>query len=665
VLWPLPKPGPCVLKLKYCLAASLFLAPIFAAGADIRPRQTPEPGAASSPSAGGADRLLAESDEPPDEPSKGGETEGKGAAGVLDRPESFVRDLLGTPADDGSGMRYTLKLDLEDEDLAERLRGVSTLERKIEEPPRGRAGLIRRLEGDLDGFAAFLKSEGRYAYALSHRIAFDKTPAEIEITVDPGPVYTLASVEIVYDDPTGAGLPSDPAAFGVTTGGPALSEPLVEAPPQLLRLLGEAGYPLAKLRRRTAVVDHAAKAMRVSLEIEEGPRVVFGEVRVVGTDRVEPAYVARVADLEPGGLFDVAKVDAARRRLFSTGLFEGLQIRWPEAPDADGRLAVEIEAQERKRRSVSVGLNYSTTEGAGGDLEWTHRNLLGEDEDLTFTLRAAELKQSARAELAAPNIWRLDQRAFVAGEIAREDTDAYVERRALVETGLSRTYGERWRLGGGGELSIQETDENDETTQNIVLAFPFFATYDGSNDPFDPSRGYKLDFKIEPAAITLDTTDVLATLSAGGSAYRQLTSDRTLIAAARAKSAVIVGPALDRIPASRRLFAGGGGSIRGYQFQSVSPLDADGEPDGGRSLVEFGMELRWRVTEDIGIVPFVDGGAAFDDILPEFDGFQYAAGLGLRYYTPIGPLRLDLAFPLNPRDRDNLFEFYISLGQAF
>jgi translocation and assembly module TamA len=253
----------------------------------------------------------------------------------------------------------------------------------------------------------------------------------------------------------------------------------------------------------------------------------------------------------------------------------------------------------------------------------------------------------------------------VAAELARESTDAFEEQRVLLEAGLSRPYGERWKIGGGGELSYLETQENAVTATNILVAFPFFATYDGSNDFFNPTEGYKLDFRFEPVAVTLENTDFFTTFMAGGSVYQQLGEDDDLILAARAKAGFIAGPARDQIPAGRRLFAGGGGSIRGFQFQSVGPLDSINDPEGGRSLAEFGVELRWRLTEDIGIVPFLDGGAAFEDPVPDFTGLRFAAGLGLRYFTPVGPLRLDVATPLNPRQSDGLIEFYISLGQAF
>lgn len=606
-----------------------------AGGLDVRP--TAEPVLATSPRV-----LLAE------EPS---------AAKASEKPEP-------PPADD-IDYRYRMAIDGVTGDLEDSMREASLLKSKEDDPPAGRTALLRRAETDEERFASVLKSRGYYAFSIKQRIDFAARPIDVRFEVDPGPVYPLAAFDIVYRDGEAPGLIHDPGRIGVEVGAAARAKPIQDATAKLLRQLGEAGYPLAKAEKRSAVVDHEAQAMRVTLKIDEGPRVVFGETRVSGLDRVQEDYVVRLADLNPGEHFNVARIDEARRRLFATGLFEGLQIKWTEEADDDGRLDVLIDLVERERRTISFGLNYSTTEGAGADIEWLHRNFFGEDEDLTLTLRAAQLEQSARAELSAPNFNRLDQRVFIAAEASREDTEAFEERALGLQTGLSRPYGDHWQIGGGGELAILETIEDDVTEQNVILAFPFFALYDVADDFFNPTKGYRLEFRVEPAAITLDTTDLLATLSAGGSVYQKLSDDDRYIAAARAKVATIIGPARDRIPAGRRLYAGGGGSIRGFEFQSVGPRDVDGDPEGGRSALEFGVELRWRVTEDIGIVPFIDGGAAFEDPVPDFANLQFAAGLGLRYFTPVGPLRLDIATPINPRDGDNLIEFYISLGQAF
>jgi translocation and assembly module TamA len=645
-------------RLTIGLSAVMLAAPAAADGIDAR--QTSEPGSAyrmplAAPPPPPPRVLLAVEPEPREPEPKG-------------EPEVERGDPSDKPANAKPPTKvyaYEVFYNAPKKKLEKKLVEISVLQRKVAEPPLSRAALIRRVESDVALFGKALQSDGYYAYTVEQKIDFAQSPVAISFDIASGPRYTLGQYRIDYDKPDAPGLLKEPSALGVVVGGPATSEQIVEAGPLLLRKLKEKGYPLAKSGKRRAVVNHDEKTLTVVLDIHEGPRVNIGQTFVAGVDRTKEKYVKRVANLDQGDLFDVSKIDAARRRLYQTGLFDGIQINWDDAPDPSGELDVTIVAKERKPRTISLGLNYSTTEGAGADIEWVHRNIFGSDEDLTVTLKAAQIEQSFRTELAAPNWKRLDQRVHVAGEIAREITDTYEEQKISAESGVTRSFGKRWKGSATGVLEVLETTENAVTTQNILAAIPLIATYDGSNDPFDTSKGYKLDFKLEPAAVTLDNTDLFMTFAAGGSVYHDILGDKTLIAAARSRAAFILGPARDLIPASRRLYTGGGGSIRGFEHQSVGPLDGGNDPEGGRSSLEFGTEVRWRITDDIGIVPFIDGGSAFEDPTPDFTDFRFAAGLGLRYYTPIGPLRLDIATPLNPREQDNLFEFYISIGQAF
>ena len=171
---------------------------------------------------------------------------------------------------------------------------------------------------------------------------------------------------------------------------------------------------------------------------------------------------------------------------------------------------------------------------------------------------------------------------------------------------------------------------------------------------------------VTPAVGTIEENIVFVTSNLGGSAYLSIESEDRVILAARGRIGSIVGAATDILPANRRLFSGGGGSVRGYEFQAIGPEDDKGDPTGGRSVVELGGEIRFRIFEDFGLVPFVEGGIVEDSVVPKFDeDFLWAAGLGLRYFTAIGPLRLDVAVPINGRDGDDAFQFYVSLGQAF
>jgi translocation and assembly module TamA len=200
-----------------------------------------------------------------------------------------------------------------------------------------------------------------------------------------------------------------------------------------------------------------------------------------------------------------------------------------------------------------------------------------------------------------------------------------------------------------------------------LFGLPLTAQRDDTNDPLDPTEGTRLQLSLTPTTGVGDESLLFITAVAGGSAYYAVDEEERFVLAGRARVGTILGENTDALPASRRFYAGGGGSIRGYEYQLVGPLDDDENPFGGTSLLEVGGEVRVRVTEQIGVVPFIDGGTVYDDPFPTGnETLRWAAGLGFRYFTGFGPIRLDFAFPLNPRDGvDEPFQFYISFGQAF
>jgi translocation and assembly module TamA len=184
----------------------------------------------------------------------------------------------------------------------------------------------------------------------------------------------------------------------------------------------------------------------------------------------------------------------------------------------------------------------------------------------------------------------------------------------------------------------------------------------------NPTRGSRLWLGVAPYLTTGDDNNAFFAGETNISAYKSLHQEDRIVVAGRVRAGSILGESRAEIPASKRFYAGGGGSIRGYQFKKVGPLDDQNDPIGGRSVIELSAEARFRITERIGLVPFLDGGTVFTN--PDFttegdDTIRWAAGLGGRYFTVIGPIRLDVAFPINKRDVDDDFQFYVSIGQAF
>lgn len=567
-----------------------------------------------------------------------------------------------------SGLDYLPRIQGVDGDLRQKLTDSLSLMRLRDRKPSSLAALRARLDADLEVVEKILKSESYYGFRVDHQIDATQQPVLAEITIDPGPAYKLAKFEIAYlDHAPGTTLPPELDKIGITLGDPAHAAAIVDAQSHLIGLLGEQGYPYAVVENRKVLVHHDSQTVTVALDLRTGPKTTLGPVTIKGNERTGTDYILRLADLKTGETFSLSKLDDARRRLFGTGLFDTVAITWPQSYPGQPQLPVTIDVKERDRRTIALGAFYSTTEGVGVEASWTNRNIFGQGERLELGARVAERQLATYADFLMPNFGRTDQNLTARADAKRLQTDAYDQTGISSTVGLQRQLNSLWRgsLAAAVEASrIREVGESEE--EYVIFGFPGQLAYDGADDLFDPSKGFRLTLDLSPNQVTGDSDDRFLLAAIGGTAYQEVWPDKRVILAARARVASLMGADIESIPASRRLYSGGGGSIRGYAYQSVGPLDDNNKPTGGRSLVEMSVEARIRITDTIGIVPFIDAGTASDSITPTTEAMQWAAGLGLRYYTAIGPLRFDIARPLNRRENvDDQFAIYVSLGQAF
>ena len=447
----------------------------------------------------------------------------------------------------------------------------------------------------------------------------------------------------------------------------ALAAPIDAAGRNLLDRLAEQGRPRARIVDATYVVDHRDTTLTAQVTVDPGPLSRFGAARFAGQTTVAESYLERFVPWQLGDIYDQRAVAALRKRLIDTGLFSAVHIRHADAPDADGNLPVTVSVVEGKHRSIAVGGSYATDEGPSIEASWQHRNLFGAQESLLLSGTFGQTLRSLSAGVRNPNVFTLDQDLLADVAIRQQDSDAFDELTFASFVGLERRLGRWWRVRGGPSFEYSDQSDNQgERTFGLVGA-PLSATYDNTDDILDPTKGARLTIGLTPYASVLGDSVEFVSSEISAAAYRALDDDKRFIAAARFRLGSVAGADTIFIPASKRLYSGGGGSVRGYRFQSVGPLDTLEDPLGGRSVVEVGAEMRIRVFGDFGVVPFIEGGNVYDAATPEaFTDALWAAGLGLRYFTAVGPLRLDFGFPLNGRDGiDDAFQFYISLGQAF
>jgi len=484
--------------------------------------------------------------------------------------------------------------------------------------------------------------------------------------------YTLTRHDLVVE-PAGTVDPPalDAAELGSPVGGPALSAAIAEAEKAAVRRLRQVGFPYAAYKSRSGLADPEVATLQVESVIAAGPAYTFGPLSFGGLERVEEDYLRSYVPWQEGDPFNADALSEFQRRLFSTDLFRSLIVQTPEAPPpADvepAPLPVTVALEEGPRNRVSGSLRYNTDLGPAVRATYEHRNLFGANERLVVQGEAGLIEQTVGIGLRKPQYLRPGQDLLGDVTFLRTAGDAYDARSVTAFAGLERQLSARWRggLGGLAEVSLIE-DSGDESTASL-LGVPGFLYYDGSNDLFDPTSGARLRLEVTPFSGVYDNTDTeFLVLDAKGSVYLPLDAERHFVVAGRGRVASILAPEFAMIPETRRLYSGGGNSVRGYAENLIGPLDDDDDPVGGRSALEGGIELRARLIDSIGGVVFAEAGTVSTRSFPDFDdGVQTAAGFGLRYYSPAGPIRVDLAFPLNGRPVDDAFQFYFSIGQAF
>lgn len=560
-----------------------------------------------------------------------------------------------------------------EEDLQELLRRASQLVGLADRPPPTEAALRRRAQEDMGRLRTALQSEGFYDaqvdFTLQPAAAADQ-PAQVTVQVDTGTVYLLEDVEIAYQGPIAPevdGIARGAEDLGLQLGMRARAPEIQRAQRRILESLENQGYPAAEVTDRSAVVDRDRKTMRVSWQVDPGSLVRFGDFRLRGLETVEEKYVRSFRTWQPGEIYDRRKVEETREELVATSLFDGVQTDIGTSAESS-ETPVTFTFEERPHRSIGFGARFSTSEGPAGTAFWEHRNAFGQNERVRIEAEAGLIDQRLGLNMRKPRFQRDDQTLVSESEARRHDTDAFEEAALGTTLSLERELSDIWTGSLGGSVEFARITDNEGERDYILYGIPTALTRDTRDSVLNPTEGTRLELATTPYLATLEETQPFLRGSVGGSAYYAIGDDDRFVLAGRGHVGSIVGAETEQIPASKRFYAGGGGSIRGFPFEEVGPLDAQDDPLGGRSIVELSLELRMKVTETIGVVPFIDAGNVYDTIYPDFSidtPLRYGAGLGLRYYTTIGPLRLDVAVPLNKREVDNDFEIYVSLGQSF
>jgi translocation and assembly module TamA len=556
-----------------------------------------------------------------------------------------------------------------DDALNSAVKDASQLESLADKEPDSEATLRSRAATDRDRLNQVARAYGYYDANIDIRINTKDRPAKATVTVAPGEQYVLASVAIegVGGRPLPPGSPGiDPADIDLKIGGPALAAPVAAANAKIERAFQKKGFPFARLAQRKVTVDHGTRRMEVRYQVDPGPSALFGPTTVSGLTDLDQAYVQRRLEWRMGEIYDLGLVDKTRDSLVASNLFSTVSVAPAEKLDPKGAVPMLIDLTERPPRSVSAGASYASTEGVSVNASWEHRNLFGDAEDLKLSLIGGQEESAARAEFRKPDYWGKGWDLVSSLAAVDEHAIAYTSKRARLFGGVEYKGFNQIALGGGIAFEHGLIDDFGFQQHYTLIGIPLYARRDTSDDLLNPSRGDREEIQITPYTDPLRSRLTFLSGKLKGSIYRQLgPSDRYILAAYGAVGATF-GVDLNDLPKDKRWYAGGGGSVRGYGFQLAGPLGSHDQPLGGLSSLEMGIELRYKLTRTIGIVPFLDAGNVYASELPDPSRRLFiGTGIGVRYYTGIGPIRLDLATPLRSRNVDRPIQIYVGLGQAF
>ena len=592
-----------------------------------------------------------------------------------------------------AALRYdTRLLPTGDSDLDAMLAEASRLKALAADAPVDAFGLVARAGAESRPLEDVLRAGGWWAPLVAIRIAGEPASAPglaeriaarfplggeaavpVDVRIDTGPRYTLRRIALRPAQPADAtAIAALGAPPGLAEGDPARTDPILDAEAALIERLRRGGHPLASVVDREVTVDHDATRMDVVWTLAAGPRTTFAVPVITGETAVAPALTARVAGRLEGEPFSPQRLERARRDLLALGAFDTVRARAADRLDAAGRLPVSFAVTDRPRNAAGVTLAYETNYGLSGRVYYERRNLFGNAETLRLEAEVSRLGDGT--EVADPN-YRAGgtlRRPGLFGGRTTSVTEAYGVRERLfaydrdafvAATLLEHPLGDHWLLRGGPTFENGRVGRDGSMPPFMLFGVVLGARYDTTDSLLDPRRGLRADATAIPYADLLETGGfVRATGTLRG--YFDLSGDGGSVVALRGTLGSLLGA--DReVPLDKRFYAGGGGSVRGYGYQRIGPRDANGRPIGGSSLVEGSAELRQRVRGNLGVVGFVDAGSVGLLEAPDFSDLRIGAGLGLRYATAIGPLRLDVGVPLNREPGDSRYGVYVGLGQSF
>lgn len=499
-------------------------------------------------------------------------------------------------------------------------------------------------------------------------------PVAITLTVTPGTLYKLGLMR--FDAaPT---VPADliEKNFVPKSGEPIVADRILSAEANIAIVLPENGYPFAKVGERDILLDEDTGLGDYTLPVSTGNRSYFGSIRTNGKGVFKPDHIEILRRFKKGDLYDSRKLDDLRAALVATGLLSTVSVEpvasADVAPDGTPYADLLVTQEKGPPRTISATAGYSTGQGFRAEASWTHRNLFPPEGALSLAAVLGTQEQSAGVAFTRSNAGKRDRTFEVGLSALHSNYDAFEAFTGKLYARVSRastpiwqkkfTYAYGVELVGTNEQDYNFTKAARDRKTYYVAALPLQVGFDTSDNLLNPTKGYRVNVSVSPETSLGSGAQFYARSVVEGIGYMPFGD--SLVFAARARVGSIAGVERSNIVPSRRFYGGGGGSVRGFGYQQLGPKDPNNDPIGGRSFVETAAEARYRFG-NFGVVGFVDAGQVYEQTLPQFNDWRFGVGIGGRFYTNFGPIRLDVATPINRQPGESRISVYVSIGQAF
>jgi len=538
--------------------------------------------------------------------------------------------------------------------------------------------------------------------------------ASVTISAERGPVFSIGTITLEDAPPTPPPAPASGQAsqttpkaapvsltpmqahaFGLQPGQPAVAATVLAAQNALLNDLQEEGHATATVSAPRAYLQPASHTLNLVFQVHLGPIVDIGPISFDGLSKVHQAFLRRRLLLHPGELYQPSKIEAARQDLASVGVFASVGVRNlpPPVPLAsipglkpsdgiDQAMPLAFDFTEAKRHTVSAQLGYSTDLGGRVGASWTHHNLFGNAEQLRLTALITGLGGSAQqglgydvyADYTKPDFLSRNQSFAARVEGVRQYLYSYHQTALLARAGINRKLGRYWNVAASLSAEQESIRQFGDTRSYFIASIPLNANFDNTDltNPIDPAtHGVRLAVSVTPSESLEHQSSFFTLLSAVGSTYFDLnkiglTRPGRSVIAVRGILGSVQGASTYQIPPDQRLYGGGPATIRGFRYQGVGPqFPGTKYAIGGTSLDAGSLEFRQRIGKSFGTAAFADAGQVGSGSAPFTGKLRVGVGGGVRYFTPIGPIRVDVAVPMNRPPKGDKWELYIGLGENF